>query len=309
MEWTKTNPRYIWFNEEIIPFEEAKIHVLTPTAFFGVSVFEGIRAYWNSEQKELFSFRAHDHYKRLHYSAKLMRIRMPYGVDQLVDQLIEIIKANEFKEDVHIRHMIYISEAGSFYATEPVGSFIAVMPWGRAFDLENGISCKVSSWQRIDDNSVAPRIKSGSNYQNNRFAQLEAQNDGYTSSIILNKNGKVTEGPGSCLFLVKDGRLITPQLSEGILDSITRSAVIILARDMGLDVEERTVDRTELYLADEAFFAGSAAEVAPIVKIDDLMVGDGKPGKITGEISKKYFNVVRGPSPEYSAWLTPTYKR
>jgi len=301
-------PKYVWMDGKIIPFDDAKVHVFSPTAKYGTNVFEGLRAYWNEEKKELYSFRIREHYQRLFESMKIMRLHIEYSLEDCERLLVEILRKNNFQEDLHIRHTVYVGGYGLYSSTEPTGMFIVPIPRGRSFDAEKGISCSVSSWIRISDNSVPPRAKVGANYQNSRLAALQAKQDGYDQPIILNSNGKVSESAGACFFMIRRGVVVTPPVTASILESITRNTVIELSKkELNLPVEEREIDRTEVYLADEAFLCGSGAEVAPITSLDKIPLGNGNVGNITQKIMKLYFDIARGKNPKYYKWLTPTY--
>ncbi|TWX72957.1 branched-chain amino acid transaminase [Colwellia sp. C1TZA3] len=302
--------RLIWFKGDIIPVNEAKINVLSPTSQFGANVFEGLRAYWNEADKELYVFKLEEHINRLLKSIKMMRFESQYDAVFLKNSVIEIVKANKYQEDITIRQTIFLDGFGSWASASPTDMFIAPIAKGRQYPPDKiGIECCVSSWARINDKSMSPKIKMGANYMNSRMGQMEAMRNGYDSTIFLNDQGKVSEGPGSCIFIVRDGQLITPPITASILESITRTTILVIARnDLGLDVVERDVDRTELYIADEIFFCGTAVEIVPVVGVDKLVVGDAKKGMITSRIEDLYFDIVRGLSDKHKCWLTPTYK-
>lgn len=301
--------RLIWFKNQIMPVSEAKINVLAPTSQFGANVFEGLRAYWNEKEQQLYVFRMEDHTNRLLNSIKMMRFEDKFTYDFLIQSCVDIIKANNFKEDIAVRQTVFLDGFGSWFATEPIEMFIAPIAKKRLLSSEKkGVDCCISSWERINDNSLSPKIKVGANYINSRAGQLEALRNGYDFSIFLNNQGKVSEGPGSCLFFVREGRLITPPITSSILESITRETIIHIAKEeLGLVVEERDVDRTELYIADEAFLCGTAVEIVPIFSFDKINVGKRKVGKITTNLLDKYFEIVRGNNNNYKEWLTPIY--
>lgn len=305
------NDRLMWLNGKILPVKDAMINVMSPTSQFGANVFEGIRCYWNEEQQELYAFRLKDHYKRLLNSIKMLRMNSPYTVEEFQKGLIDVVRANNYKEDISVRQTIFIDGFGSWSSKDPIGMFIAPIPKKRTNAEYNkkGLNCCISSWRRIDDNSLSPRIKCGANYINSRMAQLEALNNGYDTAIFLNKDGNVAEGPGSCLFIVKNGELVTPALSENVLESITRDTVLKIARDiLQIKTVERTVNRTELYTCDEAFLCGSAMEITPIVAVDKMAIGNGESGKTTSNIHKKYLKIVRGEEKSFENFLTSIYK-
>lgn len=303
------NSRLIWFKGEIMPVEEAKINVLAPTSQFGANVFEGLRCYWNDEKQELYGFRVEDHMKRLLNSIRMMRFEEKFSLIELTSAFKSVIVANNYKEDIAVRQTVFLDGFGSWASEGPVDMFIAPIPKGRMYkDPNKGIQCCISSWERINDNSLSPKIKVGANYINSRAGQMEAVRNGYDFTIFLNSNGKVSEGPGSCLFIVRDGKLITPPITASILESITRDTIIHLAKEeLGLQVEERDIDRTELYIADEAFLCGTAVEIIPIYGVDRIPLGSGIKGAITSRIESVYFDVIQGNIKKYAKWLTPIY--
>ncbi len=306
---SEKNKRLIWFKGEIVPVEDAKVNVLSPTSQFGANVFEGLRAYWNDKDRQLYVFKLDEHTRRLQQSIKMMRFESNYSNEFLNQSVIDIIKANNFKEDIVCRQTIFLDGFGSWASVDPVDMFIAPMAKGRVYPPEKiGIDVCISSWERISDKSMSPKIKMGANYMNSRAGQMEAIRNGYDSTIFLNDQGKVSEGPGSCLFMVRDGKLITPPVTASILESITRTTIIDIARDdMDLEVIERDIDRTELYIADEIFMCGTAVEIVPVVSVDRLAVGNATKGQITTNLEKLYFDIARGVSPKYEHWLMPVY--
>lgn len=306
----KKEERKIWLGGEIIPVSEAKINVLSPTSQFGLNVFEGVRCYWNDEKKQLFVFRLDAHTKRLKSSQRLLMMEDRFTEDELKEAFLNTVKVNDYKEDIAVRQTLFVDGFGSWSSAGPVNMFISPIPKGKTSAEYNkkGLNCCVSSWQRISDNSLSPRIKCGANYINSRMAQLEALRNGYDTTIFLNKDGKVAEGPGSCLFLVRKGKLITPQITDSVLESITRDTIIKMAKeDLNLEVEERTVDRTELYLCDEAFLCGSAMEITPVISVDRFVVGNGMPGEYTTKLHQLYLEIVRGNYLPRQEWITPIY--
>jgi branched-chain amino acid aminotransferase len=300
--------KYIWLGKKLVPLEEAKVHILTPTVFWGTNVFEGLRGYWNTELEQMYCFRQQDHFQRLAESVKMMRMSLPFDPLKYGEYVKETILANQIKQDVHFDIRVFLDGVGRWYDTEPSNMFIALFPMGRAMDTDNGVTCKISSWRRISDAAMAPRIKVGSNYQNSRLAVLEAMADGYDSTLFLNQNNKVSEGPGYCVFAIKKGTVITPSVTSDILESITRLTLIeLFEKEMGLRVEERDVDRTELYISEEVFICGTRVEIVPIVSIDKIVIGSGKPGPITKQIQDSYIKIVRGLNQQYKHWRTPIY--
>mgnify|MGYP001279370516 CR=1 FL=1 len=301
--------RYIWLDGNIVKLNDAKINVLSPTAQFGANVFEGIRCYWDEDKKQLYAFRLYDHYKRLLNSVKMFRIENPYNINDLKSGFIEIIRANKYKEDIAVRQTIFIDGFGTWHSKGPVRMFIAPIPKSRkTLDKKSGVKCCVSSWIRISDRNLSPRIKVGANYINSRMAQLEAMENGYDSAIFLNDHGKVSEAPGSCIFIIRNNCLITPPLTASVLESITRVTIIELAKNvLNIKTIERDIDRTELYICDEAFLCGSAIEIEPIINIDGYSIGAGKIGIVTKQIHNLYIKTVSGKLSEYQTWLTEIY--
>ena len=300
--------RFIWFKGEILNVNDAKINVLAPTSQFGLNVFEGIPCYWNNDEKQLYAFRLEDHYDRLLRSAKLIQIDCPYTKDDLKKALIDVIKANEYDVDLSVRQTLFVDGFGSWGSSDPVDMFVAPIPKKNTSSEYNkkGLNCCVTSWRRISEATLSPRIKCGANYINSRLGQREALRNGYDTCIFLNEAGKVSEGPGSCFFAVIKGALVTPMLTDSVLESITRDTIIKLAKDIGVTVIERSVDRTELYDCEEAFLCGSAMEITPVVSIDKYVVGNGEAGKITNALHKAYLDVARGRNNKYN-WTTPVY--
>lgn len=301
--------RRIWFKGDILNVNDAKINILAPTSQFGLNVFEGIPCYWNDEEKQLYAFRLDDHYERLLRSAKLIQIDCPYTKNELKKAFVDVIKANEYDENLSVRQTLFVDGFGSWGSSDPVEMFIAPIPRGKTSAEYNkkGLNICVTSWRRISDETLSPRIKCGANYINSRVGQREALRNGYDTCLFLNEAGKVSEGPGSCFFIIKDGVVITPQLTDSVLESITRDTVIKIAKAKGYQVVERTIDRTELYTCDEAFLCGSAMEMTPVLSIDKYTIGDGNVGKITKELHLNYLDIVRGKSVEFKNWVTPIY--
>lgn len=306
---TDISNRFIWFKDELVNVNDAKINVLAPTAQFGLNVFEGIPCYWNDEQKQLYAFRLDDHYERLIRSARLLQIDCPYTKDELKNALMQVIKANEYDENLSVRQTLFVDGFGSWGSVEPVNMFVAPIPKSKTSAEYNkkGLNCCITSWRRISDTMLSPRIKCGANYINSRVGQREAIRNGYDTCIFLNEFGKVAEGPGSCFFMVTKGTLVTPMLTDSVLESITRDTIIKLAQVMGLSVEERGIDRTELYICEEAFLCGSAMEITPVLSVDKYIIGNGETGKITKSLQESYIDVAKGNRTEFKDWLTAIY--
>lgn len=302
-------PGYLFLNGRMVPYGEAKVHALIPAMKYGASVFEGLRAYWNEGEQQLYIFRLDAHTRRLHQSMKIMRMDIPDSIYHINDDTIAVLGKNQIRQDCHIRQLVFVDGAqrAGLTATGPIGILVAPFPFRRQFPDE-GIHCSVSSWRRISDNSMPPRVKCAANYQNARLSLLQAQLDGYDRTILLNEAGKVAEDPAACFFMVRDRVSITPSVTSGILESITRATLIHLFREVqGVEVIQRDIDRTELYVAEEAFICGSGAEITPVISIDRYPVGDGAVGPITRAMRELYFQVVRGEVPLYQEWRTPVY--
>ena len=303
------NNRLIWLGGKIVPLSEATINVLSPTSQFGANVFEGIRCYWNEREKQLYAFRLSEHYDRLKRSICLLELEDVYSKEDMRKALVDTVRANEYKEDIAVRQTVFVDGFGSWGSEGPVNMFVAPIPKAKTNPEYNkkGLHCCISSWRRIHDTVLSPRIKCGANYINSRMGQREALRNGYDTTIFLNGEGRVSEGPGSCLFMVKNGTLVTPRLTDSVLESITRDTLMVLARElMNIPVEERSIDRTELYICDEAFLCGSAMELTPIYSVDRYAIGEGA-GPITAQLRKLYLDCVSGDLPEYHKWLTPIY--
>ncbi len=305
----KVNERLIWLNGELINVNDAKVNILSPTSQFGLNVFEGIRCYWNENDKNLYAFRLDDHFKRLKKSQRLLELEDKYSVKEMKKAFFEVIKANEYKEDIAVRQTLFVEGFGTWHSSERVGMFIAPIPKKR-IDLsnENGLRCCISSWKRISDNSISPRIKCGANYINSRMAHREALRNGYDTAIILNEQGKVSEGPGSCIFIVREGKLITPSLTDSILESITRDTIITIAKEVfNIEVIERSIDRTELYMCEEAFLCGSAMEIRPIGSVDKQIINSGNVGDLTSILREYYLRSVVDKKLIFSELITSIY--
>jgi len=296
----------IWYDGRIMPLSEATINVMSPTAQFGLNVFEGIPCYWNEEEQHMYAFRLDSHYRRLLQSARLLQLDCKYTKEDMQKALIDVVTACGFKENASVRQTLFVEGNGSWRSDSPVGMFVSPIQRRKTSAEYNkkGLNVCIASWRRISDTMLSPRIKCGANYINSRMGQREALRNGYDTCLFLNGNGKISEGPGSCFFMVKDGRLITPMLTDSVLESITRDSVICIAKDMGLEVVERTVDRTELYTADEAFLCGSAMEITPISSIDRYEIGK---KDVTDALHSSYLKAAKHQNADYYNWLTKIY--
>jgi branched-chain amino acid aminotransferase len=301
--------RYLYLNGELVPYADARIHVQSGAVKYGASVFEGLRAYWNPAHEELYVFRLKEHVDRLLGSMRLMRMDHAFTREELGRSILDVLRKNAVRQDVHIRQTAFIAGDGDLDATGPVG--LSVDARVRKVTEKPGIAVCVSSWTRIADGTMPPRIKCSANYQNSRLAMLEARTNGYEGTLLLNGRGKLAEAPGACCFVVRGGTPMTPPVTADILESVTRTTLLELFRtELGQAPVERDIDRTELYVADEVFLCGSGWEITPVLSIDRLPLGDGiQPGPLTRGIQACYFAVVRGEKPAYRHWLTPLYGR
>ena len=301
--------RYLYLNGRLVPYDDARIHVQSGAVKYGGSVFEGLRAYWNADQGELYVFRLQEHIDRLFASLRLMRMEHRFTREELADSILQVLRKNEVRQDVHIRQSAFIEADGALEATGPVGLAVDARP--HRVTEKPGIAVCVSSWIRISDASMPPRIKCSANYQNGRLAMLEAKTNGYEGALLLNSRGKLSEAPGACCFMVRGGVPVTTPVTADILESVTRGTLLELFRtELGQTPVERDIDRTELYVAEEIFLCGSGWEITPIVSLDRIPLGDGKePGPVTKAMQACYFAVVRGEKPAYRRWLTPVHRR
>jgi branched-chain amino acid aminotransferase len=298
----------IWMNGRLVPQAEAVLPVNSAAVFYATNVFEGLRAYWNERDGELYGFRLADHFARLRESMKLMRFTVAQSDEQMFDAVRAVLAGNEVREDVHLHMVAYVAAPG-LDATSPTGLYINPRRRPRLTD-KPGMACCVSSWVRTSDNAIPIRLKCGANYQNGRLATLQAKADGYDQPIFLNQRGKVAEGSGATFFMVRKGRIVTPPVTSDILESITRTTLMeyVCPEILGMQVVEREIDRTELYTAEEAFFCGSGYEITPILSIDRFSLGRGEVGPLTKRIAQGDLDLVRGVDTRHPEWRTPTYK-
>jgi branched-chain amino acid aminotransferase len=297
----------IWMNGKLVPYKNAKVHVLTHALHYSTAVFEGIRCY--NTTKGPMIFRLPEHVDRLFKSAKMYSMKMPYSKKEISDAIIKTVKASKLKE-CYIRPIAYYGHGVMGLTPTPNKVEVAVACWEwnmgeSSAGKVRGARCKVSSWLRIDSRSQPMQAKAASNYANAALARVEALRDGYDEAIMLNYHGKVSEGSAENIFIVNQGEIFTPPLNAGILDGITRDSVIKIARSDGLTVIERAIDREDLYVADEVFMTGTAAEVKSVTEIDNIPIGDGKLGKVTRKLQNAFFEASRGKDERFSEWFTP----
>ena len=303
-------PPIAFINNEFVPIDEARVSIRTNALQYGTGIFEGIRAYWNAQHKQLFLFKMAEHYERLLNNCRVLRLQVGKDVKELCDITLELVRKNEHREDTYIRPLAYISSEGLGpkligYET---GFAIYTLPLGDYIDTSTGVKVGFSSWRRISDNTIPARCKVTGGYVNSALAKTEALEQGFDEAIFLTQDGFISEGSAMNIFLIRDGKLMTPDRSADILEGITREVLIELGREeLGLEVIERSVGRSELYLADEAFLCGTGAQVSPIIEVDRRAIGDGKIGPLTAKIQELYFRVVKAEHPKYQHWCAPVY--
>lgn len=303
-----TPTKKIWFDGTLVDWDQATTHVLSHTLHYGTGAFEGIRAYPTDEGPAIFRLR--EHMERLARSCKILMIDLPYGVDELCAAAIDVVRVNDLSEGCYLRPLVYLGygEMGINHLSSVVNTVIAAWPWGAYLGdhgTSNGVRMKISSWVRHAPNAMPTASKTVGGYVNSSLAKAEAIKAGYDEAIMLGSDGRISECTGENIFIVRDGLLITPPTAEaGALRGITQNTVSVLAADLGYEVVYEALRRDDLYLADEAFLTGTAAEVVPIASVDDRVVGAGQPGPITKKIQETYFASVRGELKQYESWLT-----
>ena len=297
----------IWHNGQLIPWDEAKIHVLAHVVSYGSSVFEGIRCYETERGPAIF--RAADHARRLLDSAKIYRMDLSYSIDELSDGMISLIRANNLRA-CYIRPIVLrgYGDVGVLPKNNPTETYMACYEWGKYLGedcMANGVDVCVSSWTRIAPNTLPALAKAGANYMNSQLIRMEADLNGYAEGIALDDAGYVSEGSGENIFVVRNGKLVTPPLGASVLPGITRDTVVKIAGQLGIPIVETVIPREMLYIADEVFFSGTAAEVTPIRSVDRIVVGDGRCGPITQKVQRRFFQIVTGEVEDEFGWLTP----
>lgn len=300
-----------YLNGEFVPLEDAKISIMTHAFLYGTACFEGIRGYWNKDDEQLYVFRLLEHYKRMKNSMKITRIFVEKSADELCDITLELIRRSDFRgNDVYIRPVAYKSGHGIGVKLTGVPNDFCCFAtaYGKYLDTSKGLNVAVSSWAHVEDNCIPMRAKINGAYINAAYAKSEALDNGYDEAIFMNRDGHVSEGSAENLFILREGKLITPSVSSHILEGITRATLMTIAKqELGLEVVERTLDRSELYVCDEAFICGTAVELAPIISVDRVPVGDGKVGPIASKLQELYYEAVRGRVPKYKNWCTPVF--
>jgi len=305
-------PKFAFFKGKVVPYSDAKVGVMTHALNYGTAVFGGLRGYWNNDEKQLFIFRPVDHFKRFLQSTKLLNMELPYTQDDLTHALVDLLRAENHREDLYVRPL-------AFYADETIGvrihslhaevSIIAI-PFGHYNTNEESMHVTVSSWRRVDDNVIPARGKIAGAYVNSAFAKTDAQRAGFDEVIVLNNDGHISEGSAANFFLFRNGAFATPPITDNVLEGITRRTIIQLIRDdLKMEVQERQIDRTELYLADEAFFCGTGVQISAITRADYRNIGTGRMGDATARLRNLYFDVVKGRVAKYRNWCYPVFDR
>ncbi|MBN1886872.1 MAG: branched-chain amino acid transaminase [Thermoflexales bacterium] len=303
-------PTWAFFKGQIVPYEQAKVGVMTHTLNYGTGCFEGIRAYWSEDEQQLLVFKLLEHYQRMLRSVRILSYELPYSVEQLCQTTLEILRKEGYRGDAYIRPLVYAADEiiGVKLHDLHVELAIFAVPFGRYVEQEEGAHVCVSSWRRVDDNVIPARAKLTGAYVNSAFIKTEALRNGFDEALVLTNEGHISEGSAENVFVVRDGVVATPPASDNILEGITRAVVIQLMRDeLGLTVVERSIDRTEVYVAEEVFFCGTGVQVAAITRVDHRPVGTGSMGPVVQSLRDLYFKVVRGQLPKYRAWCTPVY--
>ena len=306
----ETTELWAFFRGEFVPLRDANINVMTHGFNYGTAVFEGIRAYWNADEEQLFALELVAHYARIRASAGLLMMEVRQSPEELAEITVELLRRDGLREDVYVRPIVYKSSETIGVRLHNLDSDVTIfaVPFGQYIDTEGGIRAQVSSWRRTDDNAIPARGKITGAYVNGALAKSEAQLNGFDEAIVLTADGHVSEGSAENLFIVKGGVLITPPVTDNILEGITRRRLIGIARDdLGIPTVERSIDRTELYGADEVFLCGTGAQISPVIEIDRRAIGSGRPGPVSRDLSRTYFDAVRGRNPAYRDWLTPVY--
>jgi branched-chain amino acid aminotransferase len=310
MAVSQVTTQYAFFEGKIVPIEQAKVSVMTHSFNYGTGVFGGMRGYWNSDEEQLFVFRPHDHFKRFLQSAGLLRIQLPYNVDELIEILMQLLRTEGFRENCYIRPLAYKATEGIGVRLHDLKDAFTIFsqPFGRYIDNEEGAHVCFSSWRRVDDNAIPARGKIVGAYANSALIKTDAMLAGYDDAIVLNEDGHIAEMSAANFFMIRDGVVYTPPVQSNTLEGIVRRSLIQLLRDeLGITVVERNIDRSEVYIAEEAFMCGTGVQVAAIGQVEHRLIGDGKIGPITNELRNLFFQVVEGRAAAYRHWLTPVY--
>lgn len=303
-------PKFAYFDGQIVPIEQATVSVMTHALNYGTAAFGGIRAYWNGDHKQLYIFRPVDHFARLKQSASLLFLPIPQSAEALRDVLVDLLRRENEHSDMYIRPLVYASEEGIGVRLHDVSAALTIwaMPFDRYVSKEEGLALGTVSWRRVDDASIPARGKVAGAYANSALAKSEAVMNGFDEALVLNQDGHVSEASAANFFMLRRGKVITPPVNANILEGITRHTVIHLLRHkLGMEVIERDVDRTEVYLAEEAFLTGTGVQVAAVTSLDRRKIGSGEMGPLVQRLREVFFKVVRGYDPEYQHWTQPVY--
>ena len=304
-----SHPEYVYLNDRVVPWDEGKVHISSVGFRFGTGAFEGLRAYWNARHEQMYVLQLPEHLHRLEYSQRFMRFDSILPAPTVADAVLALLRANESRENVHIMTTVFVEGSGPPHTTGPIGLAITAAPRRDIPWTQTGCSAHISSWQRVPDTAMPMRVKCNANYQNGRLATLQARVDGYDTAILLNSRGKVAEGPGMCLFMIRDGKAVTPPVTSDILESITRRTVMTLCDEyLGMEVVERDIDRSEFAAAEEAFFCGTAWEVTPLTSVDRLPIGIGEVGPTVRRLQEVFFGIARGELDDHPEWRTPVFE-
>jgi branched-chain amino acid aminotransferase len=301
---------WVFFEGEFARYHDVHIGVMTHALHYGTGCFEGIRAYWNAQREQLYLLQGPEHYHRLHRSARILRMELPYAVNELMEITLELLRRNEYRTDAYVRPLVFksVEQIGVSLHGLPESFLVYTAAMGNYVEIDNGIRCAVSSWRRVPDCAVPARAKVTGSYINSALAKSEALENGFDEAIVLTDAGHVSEGSAENVFLLKDGAFVTPPVTDDILEGVTRRLVMGLIRDeLQVPVVERSIDRTELYTGDELFLCGTGAQVSPVIEVDRRPVGDGRVGEFTRELQQLYFSAVRGDNPKYADWSLPVY--
>ncbi len=295
-----------YFEGEYVALKDAKVSIMTHAFMYGTATFEGIRAYWNAEQNTLYALFVREHARRIRSSAKMLMMENLPSEDELVDIIVETTRRNAFRQDAYIRPSFYKSTRAIGVRLHHLDHelYVIATPFGNYIDIEKGVRVMSSSWRRNADEALPARGKLVGGYVNMAFQKSEAELNGFDEALVMTPSGHASEGSAANLFVVRDGVLLTPPVSDDILEGVTRKAILGLAADLGIPTEVRSIDRSELYICDEVFLVGTGVQVSPVIEVDHRPVGDGKIGPISRKISERYFAAVRGNLPEYTSWLT-----
>jgi len=303
-------PNYAYFKGKIVPYGEAKVGVMTHALNYGTGCFGGIRGYWNADEQQLLVFRPHDHMRRFLRSSRLLLMDLGLTEEQLVNIVLDLLRTENLREDVYVRPLAYKGDEIIGVRLNDLTDDLTIfaVPFGRYVDKEEGAHVTISSWLRVDDNAIPARGKISGSYVNSAFIKTDALRAGFDEAIALNADGHVAEGSAENIFVLRDGVLLTPPVTDNVLEGITRRTIMTLVRDeLGMEVVERSIDRSELYIADEIFFCGTGVQIAAITKIDHRPIGTGQMGPLASDLRELYFDVVRGKVAKYRHWNTPVY--